>query len=172
MSHEIIDLNPADHITIEALGEPDEFTFLLQGQTAGSPVTLVIDREQALALSEAGNELLEILEERYSREINQFQIPPLESMALRAPVEPLFEVAQFQLGYDAETDYVVIITIELPFGPSLDLQDVTIVRFWITREQMIALIRQIDQVVSDGFPICPACGRPAYPAGHHCLRAN
>jgi len=172
MANEIIDLDPVEHFTVNTVGEPEERMFLLQGQSDDILVTLIIDQDQALALSLAGSELLEMLEGHYSREINQFQIPPVEKMALRTPIEPLFQVSQFQLGYDDQRDYIVVITAELSFNGELDVQNLNVVRFWITREQMLGLIRQIDQVIAAGPPICPACGQPIEPDGHKCIRNN
>jgi uncharacterized repeat protein (TIGR03847 family) len=172
MSNEVIDLNPAAHITIDAIGEPGKRTFLLQGRAGEQLVTLILEQEQVLALSIAGDELLDILEEQYSRELNQFQIPSPETMVLQAPVEPLFQIAQFQLGYDADRDYLIIIAIELPTGPEFDVTNLAVVRLWFTREQMVALLDQIDNVISSGSPLCPACGEPMDPQNHTCIRNN
>lgn len=172
MSHRVIDVNPAEYITVGTPGEPAEHTLLLQGQAGTTVVTLAIDEEQAAALAIAGGELLGLLEEEYAREIDLSQIPLPANMALRTPFEPLFEVALFQLGYDAERDYLVIITIELPLDQGFDLQNLAVVRFWITREQMIALIREIDDLVAIDQPACPACGQFLEPEGHQCIRMN
>ena len=93
-------------------------------------------------------------------------------MGLRMPAEPLFEVAEFQLGYDEQHDSVVVITIELSLRGHPDGSDLGIVRFWITREQVIALVRKIDRILEPELPICLACGQPMDLAGHHCLRDN
>ena len=93
-------------------------------------------------------------------------------MRLRMPAEPLFRVAEFQLGYDKQQDSVIIITIELPLRGHPDPSDLGIVRFWITREQVIALVRKIDQILGPDLPICLACGQPMDPSGHYCLRNN
>ena len=71
MPDKIIDLNPAEHITVDVIEGPRDRTFLLQGQSDDTLVSLTIDREQAAALSIAGSELLDILEEYYSREIKR-----------------------------------------------------------------------------------------------------
>jgi len=173
MPRQVIDLNPVEHITVGTTEENGERVFLLQGQRGSQPVTLIIDHEQALALSVAGSELLDLVEEQYSREIDQFQVPPEEIMSLHTPVQPLFEVAQVQLGYDAQHDCIVIISAELPIDPSgEEPEDVNVVRFWITREQMVGLIEQIERVVAEDYPPCPACGQPALLEGHVCVRMN
>jgi uncharacterized repeat protein (TIGR03847 family) len=172
MSHEVIDLDPAEQITVDAVGELEDYTFVLQGSAGRQLVSLVLEREQVLALALAGSELLEILDQEYGRELDQLQIPVSENMSLQAPVEPLFQIAQFQLGYDAERDYLVIIAVELPSSIESDGLELAVVRFWLSREQMVALIRRIETVIANAPPLCPACGEPMDPLGHRCIRNN
>lgn len=173
MSDKTIDLNPTEHLSIDAIGEFQDRLFVLQGQAQGTVVTLLIEQDQVQALSLACSELLDMLEETYSREINQFQIPPIEAMELHIPLEPLFEVAHFQLGYDEHSDTIVIVSVELAGDEDLDAEDIgTTVRFWITREQMIGLIRKIEDVIASSPPTCPACGQAIEPEGHRCIRNN
>ena len=108
MSNTVIDLDPTEHITVDAVGLSEERTFALQGQAGDRLVTVLLDQDQLLGLSIAGNELLDILDEEYSRALDLFQIPPPEQLALRTPVDPLFKMAQFQLGYDVERDSLLI----------------------------------------------------------------
>ena len=171
MSGETIDLNPTEHFTLDAIGEFQDRLFVLQGQSQGTVVTLLIEQDQVQALSLACSELLDVLDEMYSREINQFQIPPIEAMDLHIPIEPLFEVAHFQLGYDEDSDTIVIISVEPAAVEGLAEHPGT-VRFWITREQMIGLIRKIEDVIDASPPTCPACGQPMDPEGHRCIRNN
>jgi uncharacterized repeat protein (TIGR03847 family) len=171
MTDQTIDLNPTERFTIDAIGESQDGLFVLQGQSQGTVVTLLIELDQLQALSLACNELLDMLDEMYSREINQFQIPSMEDMELHIPVEPLFEVAHFQLGYDEDSDTIVIISVELAAVEDL-AENASTVRFWITREQTIGLIRKIEDVIASSPPACPACGQPMQPQGHKCIRNN
>jgi uncharacterized repeat protein (TIGR03847 family) len=135
-------------------------------------VTLIIDVEQAAALAVAGSELLDVLEEQYPREINRFRVPSEDSMSLQRPIYPLFEVAHFQLGYDDERDQAAIIALELPPTDETAVEDLRVVRFWVTREQIVALVRHIENVMGTYVPICPACGEPIELEGHKCVRNN
>jgi uncharacterized repeat protein (TIGR03847 family) len=171
VSSSAIDLDPIEHITVEAIGVAEGRNFVLQGQSEDQLVTLSLDSDQIQGLSIAGNELLDILDEEYPRDLDLLQIPSSEHMVLREPIDPLFEIAQFQLGYDAERDSLIIIVIELPAGLELSTTELAIVRFWLSREQMVALLRQIDQVLGLSLRICPGCGQPM--AGDHvCVRNN
>jgi hypothetical protein len=154
MTDQTIDLNPTERFTIDAIGESQDGLFVLQGQSQGTVVTLLIELDQLQALSLACNELLDMLDEMYSREINQFQIP-----------------SHFQLGYDEDSDTIVIISVELAAVEDL-AENVSTVRFWITREQTIGLIRKIEDVIASSPPACPACGQPMQPQGHKCIRNN
>ena len=172
MFNTVIDLDPTDHITVDTFGASEERTFVLQAQAGERLVTLTIDSDQLLALSIAGNELLDILDEEYSRELYLLRIPSPELLALRSPIDPLFEIAQFQLGYDADRDTLLIIVVELPANLALEHTDLAVVRFWISREQMVALRRQIDQVLGISPRICPGCGQPIEAGAHKCIRNN
>ncbi len=46
------------------------------------------------------------------------------------------------------------------------------VRFWATREQMLALARHGAQVASKGRPTCRFCDQPIEPDGHVCAAMN
>jgi uncharacterized repeat protein (TIGR03847 family) len=172
MAQEIYDLDPAEHLTVDVIDEENDRIFLLQGQSGDSVVTLLIDQEQAVALSLASSELLDILAESFPREINPFAVPSPDTMSCQKPIHPLFQVAQFQLGYDDTRDETVIISIELPPDDELEAEDLRIVRFWISREQLVALVRQIEHIIDTYIPICPACGEPIKPDGHRCVRDN
>ncbi len=54
---------------------------------------------------------------------------------------------------------------EEPVGPGT-------VRFWATREQMLALARHGAQVASKGRPTCRFCDQPMDPEGHVCAAMN
>src|SRR5215510_16377145 len=114
MASKIIELNPADFITIGTIGRKGQRIFHLQSGKGTQLVSLTIEKEQALALSEAIKEMLEDLQERrpemvFSPTVDLTGI----DMELREPIEPLFRVAQMGLGYDDEQDMVVLVAQEL-----------------------------------------------------------
>src|SRR5437870_2211937 len=110
MASKIIELNPADFITVGTIGPKGQRIFHLQSGKGSQFVSLTIEKEQALALSEAIREMLEDLQERYpdatfSETVDLTGV----DMDLREPIEPIFRVAQMGLGYDEDRDMVVLV---------------------------------------------------------------
>ena len=171
MHQDTIDMQ-VESLTVDTVGEFGDRTILLQGQSGDDVLTLIIDHEQAAELAFAGSELLNVLSENYPRELDPFQVPSPEHMSLQTPIRPLFQVAQFQLGYDDRRDQAVLITIELPLDDETGAENLRVVRFWIAREQLVSLIRQIEHVVDTEIPLCPACREPLEARGHNCVRNN
>ncbi len=60
-----IDLNPVDFITVGTVGPKGQRVFHLQAGKDEQIVSLIIEKEQAWALSEAIRELVEDLEQRF-----------------------------------------------------------------------------------------------------------
>lgn len=168
----VIDLDPVEYITMDIVDVTGEKLFLLQGQSGAQVITLVIKQEQTAALALACGELLDILEQNYPREINQYQVPDPDSVTLQIPFEPLFPVAQFQLGYDDERDRTAIVTVEFADDQDPDTAQAQVVRFWITREQLVGLMRQIEYLIDTCLPVCPVCGQPLEEKEHRCVRNN
>lgn len=151
-----IELNPVEFITIGTIGPKGQRVFHLQGGQGGQLVSLIIEKEQAWALSEAIREMLDDLDKRY---------PPADAeagaadaaavdMDLREPIEPVFRVAQMGLGYDEDRDMVILVAQELVVAdeetdPEL-LAEPGIVRMWCSREQMRLLSAHALEVVQSG----------------------
>lgn len=167
---DMYELNPASQITVGTIGEPGQRTFYLQGSKGTRVVSLVIEKEQAAALANALDEFLEKLEEEQ-------ELPPPRpdtidpvDLNLRQPVEGLFRVGQIGLGYDDESDLVLIAAQELVLEE--EIQSPRVARLWGTRTQMAALSEHAVNVVNAGRPSCPLCGEPIDPDGHFCPRSN
>jgi uncharacterized repeat protein (TIGR03847 family) len=172
VAQQVIDLNPAQQLMLDARGASDEHVFVLQGRSGEREVTLVIDQAQAGALAEATHELLDLLDRQYPRPINELEIPYLARMSPQEPVRPMLHVAYFQLAYQAEGDRAVLIAAELRRIRTLGPQDRRLVRFWMTREQLLGIARQIERTLAGRGPVCLACGQPLDPNGHYCVRNN
>jgi len=161
-----IELNPVDFITVGTIGPKGQRIFHLQGGKDKQLVSLIIEKEQAFALSEAIREMLDDLEERHpdpdkSKPVDLSTI----DMELREPIEPVFRVAQMGLGYDEDHDMVVLVAQELVV-PEEDtdptLIDPSIVRMWCSREQMRTLSLHTLEVVQAGRADPKQNGRLTY----------
>jgi uncharacterized repeat protein (TIGR03847 family) len=156
MSRREIDLNPVDFITVGTIGPKGQRIFHLQGGKGNQLVSLIIEKEQARALSEAIQELLDELDKRRPRagsgtQANLSQV----DMDLREPIEPVFRVAQMGLGYDEEHDMVVLVAQELVATateeePESETPDPGVVRLWCSRQQMRNLSAHTLEVVQSG----------------------
>ena len=163
-----IELNPVNHLTIGTIGEPGNRTFYLQGGRGPQIVTLTIEKEQARTLASSFETLLGELEKKYELD------PAVEQsvwsdLRLREPIESLFRVGNMGLGYNEDSDQVVLVAYELVQEEDVESN---VVSYWATREQVQVLVNHAMEVVKSGRPICGNCGRPIDPDGHFCPHRN
>jgi uncharacterized repeat protein (TIGR03847 family) len=168
MAKEFYDLNPVVHITADAIGEPGQRVFYLQASQDNTLVTLVLEKEQIEALALGVEQMLKELEKRQPKSVSEMSLISQYDLVLRNPIEPAFRVGQLGLGYDEDTDLLIVVAQELTDDP----EEMSVARFWATRAQMKALSEHSLQVVQSGRPLCPLCNRPIDPEGHYCPRRN
>jgi uncharacterized repeat protein (TIGR03847 family) len=166
-----IDVDPCDHITSDALGQPGQRVFYVHAWQDQRVVTVIIEKTQLQSLA--------VGIEQFLAQIGQ-QNPNLQEasgdyiedkMRIHPPVEPLFRVGEIGLGYDKERDLVVLFVKEL-LPEDTEAETAAVVRFWATRSQVRALARWGAEVVSRGRPVCPQCGQPMEAEGHFCPKKN
>lgn len=166
-----MDLGVVDMITTDAIGEPGMRTFYLQARAGGDLVTVVVEKEQVVLLSQLVLETLADLPVETGAAAN----PP----ELEDPVEPLFRAGKLSIGYDPDEDRFLLEITE--FEPEIEDEDDArsalegepeSVRLWATREQMLALSRHGAEVAERGRPTCRFCGNPMDPEGHVCPATN
>ena len=145
MPHTEIELNPVDFITIGTIGPKGQRIFHLQAGKGSQLVSMVIEKEQAWALSEAIKELIDDLDERYPNpdgKPTEVDVKTFD-MDLREPIEPVFRVSQMGLGYDEDRNMVVLVAQELVVTQEeeneIDAVEPGVVRMWCNRQQMRAL---------------------------------
>ena len=166
-----IDVDPCDHITADAIGQPGQRVFYIQAFQDQRTVTVIIEKTQLHSLA--------IGVEQFLSQISK-QNPDLpeasgdyaeQAMRINPPVDPLFRVGEIGLGYDKDRDRVVIFVKEL-LTEDADPESAASVRFWCSREQMRKMARWGAEVISHGRPICPQCGQSMEAEGHFCPKKN
>ena len=168
MAPEFYDLKSVVYITADAIGPPGQRVFYLQASQEATLLTLVLEKEQLQALAISVQQMLEELEKRQPQSPGEVELVSHYNLALREPIEPIFRVGQLGLGYDEDTDMLIVVAQEL----TDDSDEMSVVRFWATRAQMKALSDHSLQVVEAGRPSCPLCNQPIDPDGHYCPRRN
>mgnify|MGYP003339469227 FL=1 len=97
-------------------------------------------------------------------------------MDLAVPFESAFVLGPVGLGYDRESDRVLVQLEEFAEvdddGEPIDDDLRGKVRLFLTRSQASAFCQQADHVVSAGRAPCHWCGQPINPDGHACPRMN
>ena len=173
MSENEIDLQPVNHITTDAIGQPGKRIFYLQGWHGERTLTLIVEKLQIQSLAVGVEQFLADLYEKFPDLEEASADYDEEKMRIVPPVDPLFRVGEIGLGYDIEKDWVVLITKEFT-GEEQEGEETEgrIVRFWCTRSQLRAMCRWGIEISSRGRPLCPQCGAPMDPAGHFCPKKN
>ncbi|MCO6450041.1 MAG: DUF3090 domain-containing protein [Caldilineales bacterium] len=160
------DFDPADHMTIGAIGQPGQRTFYFQAGRGIEFVSMICEKEQMRALGEGLLSLLDQISDAYSR-----AIPQLDEgidFALIEPVIPTWRIAQMGVGFDEESDRIVVIVQEMVE----EGDEPEIGRFTVPRALANAFAYHTLNVVEAGRPICPFCGEPMDPDGHFCPGSN
>ena len=181
-----IELDPVDRITAGAVGEPGERTFFLQGRKGDHLVTLLVEKQQVQLLAASVVKILAQIETEPSEEE-----PEARPMDLESPLEPEWRAGRLAIGYEEDRDLLVLEVEEFVPGtededddeeqespqeaPTVggdDQPEPGLVRFWATRDQMLALARHGVTVCAAGRPTCQFCGNPMDAEGHVCPAMN
>jgi uncharacterized repeat protein (TIGR03847 family) len=161
-----IELKPVDFITVGTVGPKGRRLFHLQAGQGSQIVALIIEKEQARALAEALSDLLDDLLRQRGEALSSDAVDMSKmNMDLREPIEPQFRVAQMGLGYDEDSDLIVLVGQELVTpeeGQDPDLLQPGVVRLWGSRQQMRALKNHALEVVKQGRADPKSNGRLLY----------
>ena len=169
------DLNPVQQIVADATGEPGKRTFFLQARAGSDVVSVVLEKQEVSSLAVSVLQLLEELEQQFP------DLPPASARNYTAhpenPVEPAFRVAELSIGYDESADMIWVLAKALVVNEEgqvvdPDEEDVPAVRFVAPRGMMRAMSEHALEVVAQGRPTCPLCGRPIDRGGHFCPRSD
>ncbi len=165
------DLNPVSRITTGAIGPAGQRVFYLQARHESTLVTLIVEKMQMTSLAAGLEQFLAEIAQQYPDlpEVSGDYLEP--EMELEQPIDPAFRVGQLGLGYDRDTDRIVLVAHELQPEDS-DPEQAAVARFWCSRSQLLALGRWGVEIAGRGRPICGNCGEPMDPQGHFCPRSN
>jgi len=168
-----IDLNPVIHLTTDAIGQPGQRVFYIQGRTDDRVVTVIVEKVQIQTLALGVEDFLAELNQRNPN------LAPISSeydkttMHILPPVDPIFRVGELGLAYDADSDMAILVVREIQTADNEgNTEESSVVRFWCTRDQLHAMGKWGLEVSGRGRPICPYCGQPMDPAGHFCPKRN
>lgn len=166
-----IDVDPVDHITADAIGQPGQRVFYIHAWQDQRAVTVIIEKAQLQSLTVGIEQFLAQVMEA-NPDLDEASGDYLEDqMHIHPPVEPLFRVGEIGLGYEKTRDLVVLFVKELLLD-EVDPDSAAVVRFWATRTQVRRLARWGLEVANRGRPMCPQCGQPMEPEGHFCPKKN
>ena len=187
-----IELNPAEFLTLGTVGPKGRRVFYLQAASGDVLISLIIEKEQARALGDAIEELLQDLDLRYPA---SGEAASGGSLDLREPINPRFRVAQMGLGYDEDRDMIVLVAQAMTSSDADDAEDAeddedvdlpgfdflsgpedgeegedgderpagtAVARIWCTRAQIRALGERATQSVAAGRPDPRQNGRLIY----------
>ena len=172
MSRIELDLNPVTYITVDAIGQPGERVFYLQGRSQDQVVTLLVEKYQIQTLALATENLMAELQEKAPELVNASPLYDEEEMMLEPPLDPLFRVGELSLGYHQEQDLLVLIAKEVPTAITETEDELSEVRFWCTRSQLWAMGRWGIELASRGRPVWPSTGEPILPPGEFSPKNN
>jgi uncharacterized repeat protein (TIGR03847 family) len=167
-----MDLNPVLHITTDAIGQPGQRVFYIQGQTEDRVITVIVEKVQIQTLALGVEDFLSEITQRYP------DLTPVSpdydetKMRIYPPVDPLFRVGEVGLAYDADQDLAVLVVREIQNAENPDPDEAGVIRFWCTRSQLYAMGRWGLEVSGRGRPTCPLCSQPIDAEGHFCPKRN
>jgi uncharacterized repeat protein (TIGR03847 family) len=166
-----IDVDPCDHITSDAIGQPGQRVFYIQAFHGEKTYTVVIEKTQIQSLAVGIEQFLAEVA-RQNPQLEEASADYVEDeMHISPPVDPVFRVGEIGLGYDQPRDMVVVLVREVQ-GEDQEPESGSVLRFWCTRTQVRKLARWGVEVASRGRAICPQCSQPMEPEGHFCPKKN
>lgn len=141
---------------------------------------MTIEKQQVSVLAERLSSLLEEIASRFDAEVpDEAPDELVDNEPLSVPVEEEFRVGTMGLGWDAESQAVVVELLAVTEGEvdeTVVLDDTEegpdAVRVFLTPPAARAFAARADRVVSAGRKPCPLCGEPLDPEGHICPRQN
>lgn len=178
----MFDIPDPQRFVAGTVGQPGERVFYLQARSDAQLVTVAVEKEQVSILAERLDDLLDELSDSVGAGVIPDAAPGLTDVdPLDAPIDEEFRVGAMAIGWDPDTERVIIethavseIETDVPdIGDDDDDEQYgDTLRVRLTGEQARSFVARARAVVSAGRPPCPFCSLPLDPSGHICPRAN
>ena len=168
-----------DRFVAGTVGEPGDRAFYLQAAHDARVVSVLLEKQQVQVLAERIGALLEEVHRRFGAEIPPEEVEVGDVNPLVTPIESEFRVGTMGLGWDADSNAVVVELLamsETEIDESVVLEDTEdgpdAVRVFLSPIQARQFALRSEMVLSAGRAPCPLCGDPLNPSGHMCIRTN
>ena len=169
---ETSDIKPVSHITADAIGPAGQRVFYLQAHKDERTITMVTEKFQIQSLAIGIEQFLAEIQEKFPDLEEASHDYHEDAMHIHPPVDPVYRVGELALGYDVESDLVILVTKEIITEEQTE-DDMRVIRLWCSRSQIRALAHWGLEIVSRGRPLCPQCGAPMSPdETHFCPKKN
>jgi uncharacterized repeat protein (TIGR03847 family) len=167
-----MDMNPRI-LTADYEGEPGRRTFFVQARGSEGTFSYLIEKQQVAALADKLRELLVLVDQE---DTIRSAVPGRDpALALERPIEPQWRVGTIGLGYEEDSDIVIILmhpAAEEAEEDQAEVEQDEGMRFVLRRDQARAFVLHTLAVVEEGRPLCQLCGLPMDPSGHACPASN
>ena len=157
-----------DAFTTGAIGQPGDRTFYLQARHGRQRVAVKCEKQQVNAIVQHLERVLKDLPPPENK-------PVAGALELALPVEQVFVLGPIGLGYDRNSDRLIVQLEEVAAfdedGDEVEGRDGHI-RLYVTRAQAASFCEHANKIVAAGRPDCQWCSHPIDPDGHACPRMN
>ncbi|GAB2673526.1 DUF3090 domain-containing protein [Gordonia jinhuaensis] len=167
-----------DRFIAGTVGQPGDRTFYLQAVHDKRVISVMLEKQQVQILADRIDALLEEIHRRFGTPLPE-DAERVDLSPLIMPVDAEFRVGTMGLGWDAESEAVVVELLAITegeFDESVVLDDTEegpdAVRVFLTTAAAREFAERSSRVISAGREPCPLCGQPLDPAGHICARTN
>ncbi|MDQ1464889.1 MAG: hypothetical protein QOC73_1830 [Actinomycetota bacterium] len=190
MPRQIFVYDPPERLVVGTVGQPGERTFFLQARSSGQLTSVVLEKVQVAALAERLDQLLDEVVRASGGTASVPAVAPREledTLPLEQPIVEEFRVGALGLGWDPETERVVVEALAVSEStdpeadddvddPALlsddDAEGPDVLRVRITGGVARAFTKRALAIVAAGRPPCQFCGQPLDPESHVCARSN
>jgi len=197
MPRQIFVYDPPDRLVVGTVGQPGQRTFFIQARGAGQLTSVVVEKLQVAAVAERLDQLLDEVLRASGGTASVPAVAPLElndTLPLDQPIIEEFRVGALGLGWEPETERVVIEAIAVTESAGGDDTDDTddaddaddepvllsddasegpdVMRVRVSGGVARAFTKRALAIVAAGRPPCQFCGQPLDPESHVCARSN